>query len=54
VRFLRVHGVSIVATIWVVLLILGASALLTVAFGIPCMVLALVAYVTELKERWRR
>ena len=48
------HGVSIVATVWVLLLIFGASALLTVAFGIPCMTLALVAYVTELKERWRR
>jgi hypothetical protein len=50
----RTHGVSIVATVWVALLIVGASASLTVAFGIPCMTLALVAYITELKERWRR
>jgi hypothetical protein len=52
VRLLRQHGVSIVATLWLILLIAGASASLTVAFGIPCMVMALVAYVAELRERW--
>jgi hypothetical protein len=50
----RAHGVAIVATLWLLLLIAGASALLTVAFGLPCMALALVAYVSELRERWNR
>jgi hypothetical protein len=51
-KFMRRHGVSIVATIWLLLLIVGASAVLTVAFGIPCMALAIIGYVAELKERW--
>jgi hypothetical protein len=54
VKFLRRHGVSIVATLWLLLLIAGASAILTVAFGIPCMVLALIGYVAEFKERLGR
>jgi hypothetical protein len=51
---MRAHGVSIVATIWLLLLIAGASALLTVAVGLPCMAIALVGYVAELRERWQR
>jgi hypothetical protein len=51
---MRRHGVSIVATVWLLLLIVGASALLTVAFGIPCMTLALIGYVVEFKERLDR
>jgi hypothetical protein len=51
---MRQHGVSIVATLWLLLLIVGASALLTVAFGLPCMAVALVVYVSELRERWNK
>jgi hypothetical protein len=51
---MRCHGVSIVATIWLLLLIVGFSAALTVAIGIPCMVMALVAYVSEIRERWHQ
>jgi hypothetical protein len=51
---MRRHGVSIVATVWLLLLIAGAGAALTVAFGIPCMTLALIGYVAEFKERLGR
>jgi hypothetical protein len=51
---MRAHGVAIVATVWLLLLIVGASALLTVAVGLPCMAIALVGYVAELRERWQR
>jgi hypothetical protein len=54
VTFLRCHGVSLVATIWLLGLIAGVTPVLVVAVGVPCMVWAVVAYVAELRERYGR
>jgi hypothetical protein len=51
---MRAHGVAIVATLWLMALIVGAAPALAsglaVLIGIPCA----VVYVHELRERWDR
>jgi hypothetical protein len=51
VRFLRAHGVAIVATLWLLALLAGAVAVVVIAAGIPLMVVACWAYAAELRER---
>ena len=51
-KFLRCHGVSLVATIWLLGLVVGIAPVLVVAVGAPCMIWALVAYVAELRQRY--
>jgi hypothetical protein len=53
VRFLRAHGVSIVATVWLLLLIVGVGVIVATAAVMPPGLLALRYYISELRERIR-
>jgi hypothetical protein len=54
VSFWGCHGVAIVATLWLLALLAGATVVLVIAVGLPLMALAGRAYVAELRYRRRR
>lgn len=51
---LRQSGVSLVATVWLLALIVGVRPVLAIAVGLPLMAYAVQQYVIELKRRNRR
>lgn len=49
--FLRAHGVALVATVWLLALVVGLGMLAAIAIGLPLMCVAFRAYVSELRDR---
>jgi hypothetical protein len=48
----RAHAVSIVATIWLLMLIAGVGVIYATAIVTPPGIVALRFYIGELRERW--
>jgi hypothetical protein len=54
VSFWGAHGIAIVATFWLLALLVGVAAELVIAIGVPPMIFAIRCYVVELHYRRRR
>lgn len=50
----RENAISLVATCWLMAIFVGAQPVLVIGIGLPCIVIATVVYVRELKRRYRR